>query len=102
MEYQVILLNYGLTDIEGNVFTKLEYCFATPDNFVQSKKIIGVTPQQIFIKGDHAKFLNIKDILKVFLFKGELVSDFKKPLNKKFKLTELTNLTDKKDAISIS
>lgn len=102
MEYQIILLNYGLTDIEGNVFTKLEYCFATADNFVESKKLIGVIPQQIFIKGDYAKFLNIKDILKVFLFKGELVSDFKKPLNKKFKLTEFTNLTDKKDAICIS
>lgn len=102
MEYQVILLNYGLTDIEGNVFTKLEYCFATKDNFVESKRLIGVTPQQIFVKGDIAKYLEKNDILKVFSFKGDLVSDFKKPLNKKFKLTELTNLTDKKNAISIS
>lgn len=101
MKYSIILLNYGLFNIEGKTFTKLECSFAKKDMYVESKKVNGVVPFQIFILGDYTDKLSINDVYQCFDVEGEMITDPQKPMNKKFKPIKLIN-TMSKNVINLS
>lgn len=101
IKYQFILLNYGLVKINDSAFTKLEYTFSKKEQYVRTDRVTGVTPIQLFIPKNIINQLKVDYIYNEFEIEGEEVPDIKKPMNKKFKATKLTNLITK-DVIDLS
>ncbi len=101
MKQSIILLNYGLVDIEGSSFFRIEYCFADRKMFVDTEKRKGALPHQIFLKKDLSRYFSIEDVFTTYELYGELVDDYKNPLNQKFKATKIIN-TQSKSVINIS
>lgn len=95
MKYNIVLLNYGITDINGTYFTKIEYCFSRKENYIESVRINGVIPLQMYLKGNLKNHFKLSDIFNEYEIEGIEVADIKKPLNKKFKPIKITNLTTK-------
>lgn len=101
MKQDIILLNFGLVQIEDSEFFRIEYCFANKKMFVDTEKRKGVLPHQIFIKKNLSKYFSIDDVFTTYELYGELVDDYKNPLNQKFKPTKIIN-TQSKVVINIS
>ncbi len=81
-EYNIILLNFSKGKTKnGNDYGRLGYCFTDVSD---SKNYIGVREEVLFISIDPFKFFEKKNVFKEYILRGELVSDFKNPLNQRF------------------
>lgn len=101
VKFQIVLLNHGKVKIGEKTFYKLEYCFADKEHYLNTERVKGVVPTQLFIAKDLSNVLKVDHTYKAFELTGEYVPDYEKPLNKKFKLKKMLDIADK-NVINIS
>lgn len=101
VKFQIVLLNHGKVKIKDKDFYKLEYCFADKEHYINTERLKGVVPLQLFVAKDLSSKLKVEDTYHTFELQGEMIPDYQKPLNKKFKLKKMID-TQSKNAISVS
>lgn len=101
VKFQVVLLNHGKVKIGEKQFYKLEYCFADKEHYLNTDRVKGVVPVQLFISYDLSNKLKLEDVYHTFELHGEMIPDYQKPMNKKFKLLKMVD-TQSKNVISVS
>lgn len=86
MEYEIMLLNIlkGKTD-KGREYYRLGYIFYDRSMVADNEKFIGVTENSLYVQADVFKYLDKDSIYRKFTLKGEYISDYKNPLDQKFK-----------------
>lgn len=93
MEFDIMLLNIvsGKTSL-GNNYYALGYIFLGDDFISDNDKFKGVSENRVFVNSDITKYLDVTSIFKKFKLVGDLVSDYRNPLNQIFKPTKLIDV----------
>lgn len=86
MEFDIMLLNIvsGKTK-NGNNYYSLGYVFLDNDMIADNEKFKGVTEHRVFVNTDITKYLDVNSIFKKFKLVGDLVPDYRNPLDQNFK-----------------
>lgn len=100
-KFKIVLLNHGKVKIQDKDFYKIEYVFGDKEHYVDTPRCRGLVPLQMFIAKDLSNYLSINDIFKAYELVGEMIPDYQKPMNKKFKLKRMIDIANK-NVISVS